>query len=1709
MIEITNISRTICAAPRGLLSLPSYRYCGILKCPMFITIIFAAWLAIGGAVDVSAQNVQFTQNTADSALRSDVRVDPSTLGMNIKIPLRSYPGRAGTSLPITLNYSSKVWRIKYLTSFNMYSGYDSTTEAKYGEYSAAGWTSSLGVPVIEWTGGEQVYDPYGKPLCTSCNTNWIPSAWRYMSRITIHMPGGSSHELRSSETPSAGAYNTGGIFYAVDSSRLKYDTSTSTLYMPDGSRYILGGSSTQYIDRNGNTLTYNNSTGLWTDTLGRNIGGPPLASYPGDYSYTLPGVGGRSDTYIFRWRYLSDARTDPGQPLRYAGDYYLPNPALPPTAPDGGNYPQGPLSPKLFASYLPDLEDFVLTQQQLFNPVVLSEIVLSNGSTYRFTYNVYGEIDKVVFPTGGYERFQHAQTRPVGSISAPYDQANRGVISRWVSANGTGSDEVRWQYETAAEPPTYSNHKVTTIAPDGAYTVRYLYNTNNPNTQVRWGHVDARIGLPYDERVYSPTGQLLRRKLTEWAVTSFTVPPQILNGQSTVATRDPRATKVVELILDTSGNALSGITTYQYDADLNVISTNQYHYSEVDQYTAQNSAVGAFIPSPALLLRTTEVNYLVNNQAYRDRNLTGLPISTLIRNGAGAMVSYTEMYYDETSLLNYGAVAGWVDPATSARGNVTTTKRWLNTTGTYLETRMEYDIAGNVIKTIDPKGNFSQTEYSSTFAHAYPTRVRTPMPDPTGVSGSNTPMETTYLYDAPSGLLLSSTDPNNQVTSFEYNDSLNRPTRVIKPQGGGQTDYAYGDTPGNLYVHTQTTLDAARVLSQYQYSDKLGRPSRTFRSEGGTPVTWIVTDTQYDSLGRVWRTSNSYRAASLSDPVNPLGLWTTTQYDSLGRALSITTPDGASIISSYAGNELTVTDQAGNTKRNVTDAFGRLVRVTEDPNGLGYQTNYTYDALDNLTTVVQGGQTRSYAYDSLSRLTSITNPENGTISYQYDANGNLLQRTDARGIVTTNVYDALNRVKSRSYSDGTPSESYAYDTVGVANSKGKLVLASSSVSSTCYDEFDSMGRLKRLRQVTDGYTYSMSYEYDLAGNMVSQTYPSGRIVTTSLDGAGRINSMTGQKTGEADKTYVSSVSYAAHGPIEALRLGNGLWEHTIFDNRQLPTQIGLGSSSTDSSVLRLDYTYNTPGATSSNGNVRSQTITAPGLSVTQSYTYDQLNRLLTAQENNGANWKQTFTYDRYGNRNFDAGNTTPAMLGPNPTISQANNRYSAGQGYDYDAAGNLTIDAAGHTYSYDAENRQISYDAGVVTYSYDPGGKRVKKVVGGVTTIYVYNFAGQLVAEYTNSNQQSTAGTSYLTSDHQGSPRVITDAGGAVKARHDYLPFGEEITALVGGRTMGQGYVGDDVRQKYTGYERDFETGLDYAKARYYSSMHGRFLSVDPQYFQPDMAADPQRFNLYVYARNNPLKFIDPDGERVILSGNQGWLLQMVLYDMAGGQAEFDRYFQVVNGEVLLRDSALNPASLTVSQRQLYNWVVSPEIQLWHAGVDGNAVVDLFEGTRNPNGGLTSAGTRIRDLFNGNTPNRRGGFVIGTRGRAIADQPSGFLTFTLGEPVFAVIAFNTNVEITQSGVDDRYTDESGHILEFWSQFEGLGQRVSPANLFRHEAEENYAFAIMSAFGIPLNADAYYAAHQHAMRREAEVRNSLTGNQGGFAGGELERRVPRR
>ncbi|HEY5884685.1 MAG TPA: RHS repeat-associated core domain-containing protein [Pyrinomonadaceae bacterium] len=130
------------------------------------------------------------------------------------------------------------------------------------------------------------------------------------------------------------------------------------------------------------------------------------------------------------------------------------------------------------------------------------------------------------------------------------------------------------------------------------------------------------------------------------------------------------------------------------------------------------------------------------------------------------------------------------------------------------------------------------------------------------------------------------------------------------------------------------------------------------------------------------------------------------------------------------------------------------------------------------------------------------------------------------------------------------------------------------------------------------------------------------------------------------------------------------------------------------------------------------------------------------------------------------------------------------------------------------------------------------------------------------SGGSSSAQINWLVTDHLGTPRMVIDQTGTLAGvkRHDYLPFGEELLAGTGGRTLPQGYSGDAVRQKFTAKERDIETGLDYFGARFYSSTQGRFTSVDPSR-RSIIGANPQTWNRYTYTYNNPLALVDDNGK--------------------------------------------------------------------------------------------------------------------------------------------------------------------------------------------------------------------------------------------------------
>ena len=1333
-----------------------------------------------------------------------------------------------------------------------------------------------------------------------------------------------------------------GTFYSVDGSRMRYDSSgqtTGTLYFPDGSRYTLSTSAVQYIDRNGNILNYNVANRQWTDTLGRVIGMPwPVNPGPGDYSYSLPAFNNTTVAYTLKFRSLSSALTPDAQgqtpALKLLADYYLPDPNSPPSGQSGSNFPQPNAGSSLFFSGYTDPDEsvnsyvYMIGRGQsggsLFNPTVLTEIVFPNGQSYKFSYDIYGELDKVIYPTGGYQRYTYSTVSPPSNLQPPYGQGSRGMTSRIVSASGTGTDEVQWLYSG-------SNWPMTVTAPDGGRTETYLFLPNGSPSN-NFGYKEAREGMVVEERVYAPASQggaMLRRTLHDYAQTSATfnkpVPPNTFNTGTYTAYRNARRIRTVHMILDTGTDALAKNMTFEYPPNgfefstgLDRTATNEYHFATVNPTTAQSGTI-AEIPSGPLASRA-ETTYL-NNSAYQNRNILALSTSVLLKDASLQIVTRTDTFYDEAAypLLTYGDLGSpdYSDPGTTARGNITTTRRYVDTAANlYLDTHSQVDQCGNARVAWNVRGNPSQTDFSSTYKHAYPTQAKTPIPDPLGTHGLNVELVTSNTYDYTTGVPLTATDANGQVTSMSYqddggvNDPLTRLRKVTRPDGSW-TKYSFGESIGNVYTLTETKQDATRTTKTYQYVDPLGRPSRSFASE--TATNYIATDTIYDQMGRPWKISNPYRTATLDGVANlsHSSDWTVTQYDSLNRVVLVTLPDASTAQTSYQGVYTTLIDQAGRQRRQKTDALGRIVRVDE-PDATGnlgavdtptQASSYDYNVQGNLLHIAQGSspiQHRYFKYDALGRLLyerqveqagtftvsdSLTGNSSWSRKLVYDETiggvpyqGLLTSAYDARNVQSQFRYDNLDRVYQVTYSDTTPAITKNYDQArtGFFN-KGELTEATTAAvgsvpATTHLYDYDLMGRIAKQQQIIAGQTYTLGYGYTLGGVLASETYPSGRVVNYGYDDGARLLTVSSGAT-----TYAGQFDYtSSSGLLKSVVLGNGALESYAYNSRLQLQSVDLTRSG--SQIEHYDYKYgvynpvaNTIDESKNNGQIAQiEGFIGAQKQWQQRFAYDTLGRLASAREFRGDNSQQSYLvnyeYDVFGNRYQkqaqNAGNPFTQKWVETADVTQATNRFSSG--VTYDSAGNITVDSKFRNlqFQYDANNRQkqsANLDGtGAVVSVYDANGQRVGTQIGGsLTSVLIYDVTAKLVAEYNSTT--ANGGTQYVFSDHQSAPRTITNTSGTVVSRHDYLPYGEELSTI-GMRTSGQGYGGLDAsRRKYAGMENDDATGLGHTLWRQYDSYSARWTAPDP-YGGSIQIADPQSFNRYTYVNGDPMNHVDPLG---------------------------------------------------------------------------------------------------------------------------------------------------------------------------------------------------------------------------------------------------------
>ncbi len=814
---------------------------------------------------------------------------------------------------------------------------------------------------------------------------------------------------------------------------------------------------------------------------------------------------------------------------------------------------------------------------------------------------------------------------------------------------------------------------------------------------------------------------------------------------------------------------------------------------------------------------------------------------------------------------------------------------------------------------------------------------------------------TNYAYDD-SGDLLETIDATGVATVDQYDQQGQIPAGAAGVLDLTSTTVTRAN---NVVESTTGNFGPAPVRTTSYYYDDPAHPGdriRTVDPRGKTTTDAFDTfgdrTTSTDPLGNKTRYGYDTGRGLTTSTQDPLGKTTAYDHDPWGNVVKTTDPLGHTDSAVYDadGQKTADTDGNGRTVTTSYDPAGRAVKITQ-PDGTTQLTGYNPDGTTAETVDGKGAKT-TYGYDGQGRQNSRTDADQRVTTAQLDPAGRIVTSTDPAGQVTTFGHDAAGETTSITYSDtSTPKAVYAYDPVG-----RRISLVDGTGTSTW--TYDTFGEVVAQKQ---GSGAVVGYGYDENGDRTSVTYP-GRStpLTRTFDDASRLATVTdwnGNKT---------AFGYNADSHLLTTSYPNGTTLTNTYDDSGFLS--GTSAATGTATVLAVTYGRDAQNQLSSQ--------TAGG--VAQSYGYTPREQLASTTSGGSAT---AFGYDAANNpttvatatQAFDpAGQlcwTLPS--GPAPGGQDCATVPSGATTYASDALGQRTkaTPAAGtaSTYGYDQAGRLTSATGpgGSASYVYDGSGQRVAKTAGGVTSAFVWDISSpaNVLSDGANSyvygpdglpiEQIGTGGTTWFVHDQVGSTLALLDASGAVTGGYTYTPFG---------RATHTGPASTPLQ--FTGQYTDAETGFVHLRSRYYDPATALFLTVDPL---SDISGTP-----YAYANDNPLNWVDPNGQWSILGAIAGGLL-------AGAAVIVSAVVEVGTG------GAATPA------------VVAGDVALWGvvgylvggAGSDVAHQVSAAMSTgRNPSWGYVPAPKSLPGFPNavpakGKTPVQGGG---GTRKRWINDD---------------------------------------------------------------------------------------------------------------------------
>jgi YD repeat-containing protein len=990
---------------------------------------------------------------------------------------------------------------------------------------------------------------------------------------------------------------------------------------------------------------------------------------------------------------------------------------------------------------------------------LLTHVYTADSASHEFTYNPFGQVYRVArkAPSGALlsQTTYNLPTTSAAHSDCPRFTERRDWVRDW---NGDGDNgDAAGTHSPAEEAVTTFGAEAgdvqTATMPDGT-TVKEFNHTSG------W-----QRGLTYQTETWAGG---VRKKWTtlEWE-----------QDAGPTFRQNPRVKETN--VWDAEGNRRRR-TTVEYHPTYSVFGLPW----QVVEYAADGVTA----------LRRTYFDYKMD-AAYIDRRVIGLLYQKQVFDGAWNPQSRAVYGYDLTGELFVDTPA----PATQhdranygpsfvvGRGNLQHVIRMdvndPGNSGKWQETKFRYDTVGALRAARDQDWHESSYGYADSFSDNMNRNTFAYLTTATDAGG----YASTAKYDFHTGAVTRTQDPKGAVREMQY-DAAGRLEKVTTPFDGAFTQWSYPWTYG--YVQEFSTVNSAAAES---YSIKmLDGAGRVVSAATGHPYSQGGYRAQHFTFDVMGRMASQTNPGEIDGWWNPAGDdsegWqvTTQTYDWNGRPLVTTNPGPTTRTVTYEGcgcagsQVVTTTDEVGRKRRATYDVLGRPWKSEVlDAAGNVYRTvTNTYNALDQITQVsdqAAGGATQitTMTYDGHGRLLTRKYPqESAATTFAYKRDDRLESVTDGRGVTNTFAFNTRHLLTGVDYGtatgvEQTPDVTYDYDEAG---NRTRMVEAGQGQTDYTYDTLSRLKTETRQFAGLPNTSYSLSYEYNLAGQLKELKEVNTNTLTYyNYDSEGRPHSVTaGGATYGGVTTYASAVKYRAWGAMKSLTYGNNMWLSTEYDSRMRVSRFHVGgvNSPYSPTAMLSDFRYDADGGLrfASMGSATDGVVS----SYDRAYKYDHAGRLVEAFTSQQANdyhqtgavgvgggqyvpYRQTYSYDAWGNQTG-----RDNWYWERQDIHTANfteNRRTE-TGWNYDGAGNLTqTPDVGLTYDAAGRNRKLTSPGfespKVFTQWHDGDGRPVKRLeeegTAAETVFYLSSSAlgGAVVAEL-NAQGVKTKGKVYL-----------------------------------------------------------------------------------------------------------------------------------------------------------------------------------------------------------------------------------------------------------------------------------------------------------------------------------------------------------------------------